>query len=262
MDYSLFTPVVWFTACFISLSFLTLFRTRKSYDDSLSKIFSLYLVVHMMSNFIILMAYLFPKYQAVLKTLGGLVVALAAPTYAVLSTALIFRGQILALKNSIFVSLVSYVPFVFVYISVPVSTRDVFLFIYYLVSASYAYIGTWVIFRRYAWKAKKSELQAYLLLFAGTFGIVNFLLPAVAFLQEKNIEELSFIARVLDSIFYLPIAVSSMVWLDKKGEYHISHAEGTTRHAEGVKRGSTSSVLLHTKISLEKIPTGSGSKTK
>ena len=55
----------------------------------------------MMSNFIILMAYLFPKYQAVLKTLGGLVVALAAPTYAVLSTALIFRGQILALKSNI-----------------------------------------------------------------------------------------------------------------------------------------------------------------
>ena len=262
MDYLLFTPVVWFTACFISLCYLTLFRTRKSatYDYSLSKIFSLYLIVHVMSNFMILMAYLFPKYHAVLKLLGGLVVALAAPVYVVLSTALIFRGQFLAFKNSIFVSLVSYVPFVFVYISVSVSTRDIFLFIYYFISATYAYIGTWIVFRRYAWKAKNSELQAYLLLFAGTFGIVNFLLPAVAFLLKKNIEEVSFIARDLDSIFYLPIAVSSMIWLDKKGGYRISHAEGATTYAEGGKRACTSSVLLHQKISLEKIPTESGSK--
>ena len=72
MDYLLFSNLVWFTACFISLCYLTLFRTRKSatYDYSLSKIFSLYLIVYVMSNFMILMAYIFPKYHAVLKLLG------------------------------------------------------------------------------------------------------------------------------------------------------------------------------------------------
>ena len=51
-----------------------------------------------------------------------------------------------------------------------------------------------------------------------------------------------------------------MIWLDKKGGYRISHAEGATTYAEGGKRACTSSVLLHQKISLEKIPTESGSK--
>lgn len=273
MDYLLFTPLVWFMACCTALFCFTIFRKRESpvYADSqksqgrvLSKLFSLYLLVHIISNLMILIAYLFPVYQVILRTLGGLVVALAAPVYVVLSSAMIFRGQFLALKKSIFVSFVSYVPFVLVYISLPLPSRNISLFIYYFLSATFAYIGTWIVFCRHGWKAEKPELQAYLLLFASTFGIVNFLLPAFAFLQKENVEELSFIARILDSIFYLPIALFCMIWLDKKREYNISHVQGTTSCLclAQSKRESDSSISLHKKVSLDWIATDSETNKK
>ena len=259
-------------ACCTALFCFTIFRYRESsvYADSkkskgrvvLSKLFSLYLLVHIISNLMILIAYLFPAYQVILSTLGGLVVALAAPVYVVLSSAMIFCGQFLALKNSIFVSVVSYVPFVLVYISLPVPSRNISLFIYYFLSATFAYIGTWIVFCRHGWKAEKPELQAYLLLFASTFGIINFLLPAFAFLQKENVEELSFIARILDSIFYLPIALFSMIWLDKKREYSITHVQGTTSCLTQSKRESDSSISLHKKVSLEWIATDSETNKK
>ena len=62
----------------------------------------------------------------------------------------------------------------------------------------------------------------------------------------------------LIQFFICLLHVFSMVWLDKKGEYNISHAEGTTRSVDtGSREGALSSVLLHTKISLDWIATGS-----
>ena len=200
------------------------------------------------------MAYAVPKYSFGFEIAGNLVVAVAAPVYIVLSTAMIFYGQFYALKNAMLVSMLSYIPYFFVYISVQNDIRMLLLFFYYLFAVLYAYIGSWFIFCRHGLKRKNCEYQAFAFLFAASFGIFNFLLPAFAFLQNNdansnnNIDAMSFLGRVLDATFYLPIATASFIWLDKKEMYHINvEAEGTKyKESESSEKlnDNDSSILL------------------
>ena len=109
MNYELFTPLVWFLACLISFVIITILRRKdssvfnKNIKESqgrvLAKIFSIYLVMHIISNAFNLTAYALPQYSYSIQTIGNLVVAIAAPVYIVLSTALIFNGQFLSKIN-------------------------------------------------------------------------------------------------------------------------------------------------------------------
>ena len=69
--------------------------------------------------------------------------------------------------------------------------------------------------------------------------MIDFLLPAFAFLFNKEkMKEFSFLGRVLDSIFYLPIVIACIVWLDTKDMYHINSNQ------DGAKYKEDSNILL------------------
>ena len=102
--------------------------------------------MHIISNAFNLTAYALPQYSYSIQTIGNLVVAIAAPVYIVLSTALIFNGQFLYFKNAMLIGTLIYIPYFLIYISVPNDTRILLLFSFYLVAATYAYIGTWFVF--------------------------------------------------------------------------------------------------------------------
>ena len=249
MNYELFTPLVWFLACLISFVIITILRRKDSsvFNENikesqgrvLAKIFSIYLVMHIISNAFNLTAYALPQYSYSIQTIGNLVVAIAAPVYIVLSTALIFNGQFLYFKNAMLIGTLIYIPYFLIYISVPNDTRILLLFSFYLVAATYAYIGTWFVFHRHGYKSEKREYQAFFFVFASTIGMIDFLLPAFAFLFNKEkMKEFSFLGRVLDSIFYLPIVIACIVWLDTKDMYHINSNQ------DGAKYKEDSNILL------------------
>jgi uncharacterized membrane protein len=89
------------------------------------------------------------------------------------------------------------------------------LFAFYLACALFAYVALFMLYRRHSGDARAVFILA---LVAGTMGMIDFLLPAFAFLGAR-VWEPSFLGRALDSLFYVPLIFPLLYWLDAQPRY-------------------------------------------
>ena len=82
----------------------------------------------------------------------------------------------------------------------------------------YAMVGVIKLFLRHVREGGTAAIMVSLFLVGAIMGLIDFLLPAFAFL-ELPVWQPDFLGRLLDSIFYLPTAVACLGWLDSLDEY-------------------------------------------
>ena len=222
--YAVASPALWAAACAVSFVVIVLASlAMPSAPMRLRWWYSIYLLTHVvawMASVGRAVAKCPPRGIALVSTLASL---LAGMTYLVIGTILVRPASSYAHNLTVGIASRAYVLLASFIIALELSadasggpTRSIFvLFGAYLLAALWACVGVVLLVRRHprSWVIRLFAVGA-------VFGMVDFLLPAFAFLGAP-IWQADFLGRLLDVIFYLPTAVAAILWLDTQPQYHL-----------------------------------------
>ena len=229
MSWATATHAVWLSGCGIALMALWLppIVTAAQSRPWLRKLQTVYLTAHCLSSGLSLGA-------APLGPLTTLLVLLAAATYLVIGTELLGPRRPHWRRRALAVSGCTYAIWAALVVWLDGTSAPMFLvFAYYLVAALYASLGVVAVVNRH-----RSAIQIWpTFAVAAVFGVVDFLLPAFAYLGA-DLWEPAFLGRLLDVLFYLPGMVAAMRFLDGlPDEQFVQSSARTTASGGGAGGG-------------------------
>ena len=224
--WTLATNVVWGSSTLVALIVLCLMprSTRRiiatAAQPRLCHIFSVYLAAHFLSTIPAIVSVStelqlgVDPHKAALQVLTFALILISASTYVLLGTELLFPLSVGARRKSLQVVVPAYI-LITLTVSLLRTLTDgpagiICLFAYYAAAVAWATCGAIDILRRHR---RTHPVRCLVFFTAIAAGIIDFVLPAVAFLGLP-IWRPDFIARALDSLLYLPGAVATFVWLD------------------------------------------------
>ena len=252
--WSLATNVVWGSSTLVALIVLCLMprSTRRikatTAQPRLCHIFSVYLAAHFLSTIPAIVSAStelqlgVDPHKAALQVLTFALILISASTYVLLGTELLFPLSVGARRKSLQVVVPAYI-LITLTVSLLRTLTDgpagiICLFAYYAAAVAWATCGAIDILRRHR---RTHPVRCLVFFTAIAAGIIDFVLPAVAFLGLP-IWRPDFIARALDSLLYLPGAVATFVWLD--GMMH-DHDHEELAGAGAASSASVAALTLH-----------------
>ena len=224
------TPTVWGAGCLLALlALLASILHSPLASIRMRGFYTMYLQSHIIASACGLHS-LSPCAPCAVRILGTLATLCGGMTYVIIGTILVWPASHRAQNAAVALVAFAYVPLASTIVAMDIRGGAGSIFIVfgaYLVAAVWACLGVGLMLRRHphAW-------QMRLFVVGAAFGMVDFLLPAVAFLGVP-IWRPEFLGRLLDCLFYLTPAVVAIVWLDAQPQYKLKEPRDD---ADGVRR--------------------------